>query len=690
MVIDHAKKSYAALAKKVAGTKVGKALKKIPGPVRKGWLAGALVPVPGAAEAGALGGLAVHGKDVLERKVRSATGRPWRMFDEKEDARQEQLRKDRRALAKGAVLAGGAVAGGALLLRATRGEVAKMPKVPRPPGFGDGPPGLRAPRPDLGKGMDLKPRKMPRGVNRKVVKTREVIRLRTDTPVPEKPLGGVKGAARNSARKFGPEGAVDRSVKAAGLREKRAWGAVKPAAASRLSKLKPEVREAYSRLAKQAGGARPKPVPAGTVTGKEASQALRGAREGARQDLQKFRRKHQFAEGRDRSRTIRDVGIGAGALAAGGAAIHASRKIGQATARAEEAAAAVKDAVPQFTPGAVAGAAGDAAKSRVKRVAKEYFPTFTKGGKKVARLLKKRVFAEAVRRVALREFGGREQLKDVGNHRYVDPLQSAAGLRDGYFRKDGAGTPIKESLPLGHAQVLRSAYRKGEAIKRTAGRGAALGKDVADTVRGKERGRDASGRIKKREWEKKWFRDGVKKAAVAGGVLGYYGVLRKSPKARAWHQRTTRKVAKAVNRVVPDAVPTSFSTPASRLLNFDAVAEGAGWDVRDPRGRSARVFAPGSRKRERREKKWHEEVGNERKLWKAGVVGAAGLSLAAGLLAGRKTAKIPLRKPVHGPNEVPFPKAAETAAPKAPARKVSGMPDNVTPFPKRPKRPQGS
>jgi hypothetical protein len=50
--------------------------------------------------------------------------------------------------------------------------------------------------------------------------------------------------------------------------------------------------------------------------------------------------------------------------------------------------------------------------------------------------------------------------------------------------------------------------------------------------------------------------------------------------------------------------------------------------VRDPRGRSARVFAPGSRRRERREKAWHEKTENERKLWKAGIVAGA---LAGGL-----------------------------------------------------------
>jgi hypothetical protein len=71
-------------------------------------------------------------------------------------------------------------------------------------------------------------------------------------------------------------------------------------------------------------------------------------------------------------------------------------------------------------------------------------------------------------------------------------------------------------------------------------------------------------------------------------------------------------------------------------VGFDDVASYAGWDVRDPRGRSARVFAPGSRRRVRREKDWHERVDNQRKLLSAlaatGTLAGAG----AGVLIGRK------------------------------------------------------
>lgn len=63
--------------------------------------------------------------------------------------------------------------------------------------------------------------------------------------------------------------------------------------------------------------------------------------------------------------------------------------------------------------------------------------------------------------------------------------------------------------------------------------------------------------------------------------------------------------------------------------------------MRDPRGKSARVFAPGSRKRERRPKEWHEKAENERKLWKAGVVAAGLAGLAGGAAVARNLPKAP-------------------------------------------------
>ena len=65
------------------------------------------------------------------------------------------------------------------------------------------------------------------------------------------------------------------------------------------------------------------------------------------------------------------------------------------------------------------------------------------------------------------------------------------------------------------------------------------------------------------------------------------------------------------------------------LVMLDGTA--SNWDVRDARGRSARVFAPGSRRRVRREKEWHEQVGNQRKL----LAGLAVAGTVGGVAAGR-------------------------------------------------------
>jgi hypothetical protein len=111
------------------------------------------------------------------------------------------------------------------------------------------------------------------------------------------------------------------------------------------------------------------------------------------------------------------------------------------------------------------------------------------------------------------------------------------------------------------------------------------------------------------------------------------------------------------------------------VTRFDEAAAEAGWDVRDPRGRSARVFSPGSRPRERREKKWHERVENERKLWVAGTGAAAlGGAALAGLVLKKKPALLGLRGPAPG---VTKPRAAGPKRPRA-----TGKRPVVVPFPK--------
>jgi hypothetical protein len=65
-----------------------------------------------------------------------------------------------------------------------------------------------------------------------------------------------------------------------------------------------------------------------------------------------------------------------------------------------------------------------------------------------------------------------------------------------------------------------------------------------------------------------------------------------------------------------------------------------GWDLRDARGRSARVFAPNSKKRERRMADWHEtKEGQKKMLIGAGLLGAVAAGT-GGVLIGRQIGKV--------------------------------------------------
>ena len=100
------------------------------------------------------------------------------------------------------------------------------------------------------------------------------------------------------------------------------------------------------------------------------------------------------------------------------------------------------------------------------------------------------------------------------------------------------------------------------------------------------------------------------------------------------------------------------------LISFDIHAAVNGWDVRDPRGRSARVFAPGSRQRARREKVWHEKVDNIRRIAVVGGVAAGALGLAGGYALGKRFGK---------PSGSPVIKKVKKAAVKA------ATPSNIVP-----------
>ena len=135
----------------------------------------------------------------------------------------------------------------------------------------------------------------------------------------------------------------------------------------------------------------------------------------------------------------------------------------------------------------------------------------------------------------------------------------------------------------------------------------------------------------------------------------------KAAKTQASMAANAQKIAKAAAAVKPVKPKKRAGVPAlpskrgsgtpplkglarinGRLIEFSDDPLDVGWDLRDARGRSARVFAPGSNARDRRPKKWHEKIDNERKLW-----GAAALTgTLTGAAATRKLLKGGLSKQI--------------------------------------------
>jgi hypothetical protein len=231
------------------------------------------------------------------------------------------------------------------------------------------------------------------------------------------------------------------------------------------------------------------------------------------------------------------------------------------------------------------------------------------------------------------------------------PMYTPKRDKQGRIRRDGlTGEVMRERWDASTPQLWNAIARDAAKQRVTVQRGGSLTRDVYDVARGAERRRDASGRLKKREWEKSWFQN---KAAEIGltlaGVGGYAGVryAHNNPDTKAgvaWKNAkksyTATKVGLAevgagIMRGLTSATARRFSAKLTKLRELDAIAAYEGWDVRDPRGRSARVFAPGSRRRERRTKEWHEKTENERKLWKAGLVASA-LGGAGAMLIGQR------------------------------------------------------
>ena len=110
------------------------------------------------------------------------------------------------------------------------------------------------------------------------------------------------------------------------------------------------------------------------------------------------------------------------------------------------------------------------------------------------------------------------------------------------------------------------------------------------------------------------------------------GVL--TPRRRVLRNAHGRK------REVGEVIEGNYSEATSEDVHFLA-AERKEWEIHRISGKQARVAAPGSQKRQRREKRPMERVENERRLKNALIAGALLVGGGGGVAAGRYLRKHP-------------------------------------------------
>jgi hypothetical protein len=166
-------------------------------------------------------------------------------------------------------------------------------------------------------------------------------------------------------------------------------------------------------------------------------------------------------------------------------------------------------------------------------------------------------------------------------------------------------------------------------------------------------------------------------AAASGGKGAPKTAAAKQKARQRWQIHRTAALGSAADRAVAQQKINEGKLLEAVLVSarmFDNSAPN--WDVRDERGRSARVFAPGARPRERREKYWHEKSENQRKIAAAAVVG----SLLAGNAMGWKMRGLHQATSNVGDAIKTGVKAATHAATKAPAAAASVAKETLPSF----------
>ena len=115
----------------------------------------------------------------------------------------------------------------------------------------------------------------------------------------------------------------------------------------------------------------------------------------------------------------------------------------------------------------------------------------------------------------LKEFYRQDQPRHSRTRQYADPTEAWARNQN---LVNADGSEWKTSSP----QLANAVWNKAKKGRIAVVRGSGLVGDAVAVASGKPRERDASGRVKKREWEKAWFRNALVTggiAAAGGGVL---------------------------------------------------------------------------------------------------------------------------------------------------------------------------
>lgn len=207
---------------------------------------------------------------------------------------------------------------------------------------------------------------------------------------------------------------------------------------------------------------------------------------------------------------------------------------------------------------------------------------------------------------------------------------------------------------LGVSTSPLTAYRKASRVVPWVGRASQTAGDLGDMATGKE--------VKDPFYKKTWFKRAATTAAIglpllaanlahsgarkqADGVKPRTGSTLGDKVDRFTHTaaNTKRKVYDKLGLSAKIKNPILLQAVVTHLENFD-YTDRNNWDLRDARGKSARVFAPGSKPRNRREKDWNEKTDNirlVRNIAIAGTLAGAGAALHYRNKANKLTPQVP-------------------------------------------------